>query len=119
MGQQVEFEEEVEGLKKELPNCKLILTCKDKNLPNIENSPLLFANCYLKELKALDENVATTVLYSKIKNYLDISITYMDIRGVIAQKKELQIPKAIENLSHSFANLKKKLKLEELKAKVE
>jgi hypothetical protein len=33
-------------------------------------------------------------------------------------KKELRIPKVIENLSHSFSNSNKKIKLEELKNKI-
>jgi hypothetical protein len=41
----------------------------------------------VKELKVLDENVAARALFSKIRNYLDISIEYMDIRGLIATKK--------------------------------
>jgi hypothetical protein len=67
----------------------------------------------------LDENIAARALFSKIRNYLDISIEYMDIRGLIANKKELQIPKVIENLSHSFSNLKNKIKLVDLKNKIE
>lgn len=43
----------------------------------------------------------------------------MDIRGLIEVKKELQIPKVIENLSHSFSNMKTKIKLSDLKAKIE
>lgn len=67
----------------------------------------------------LDENIAARALFSKIRNYLDISIEYMDIRGLIANKKELQIPKVIENLSHSFSNLKNKIKLVDLKHKID
>jgi hypothetical protein len=35
----------------------------------------------------------------------------MDIRGLIANKRELQIPKVIENLSQSFSSIKTKIKL--------
>jgi len=43
----------------------------------------------------------------------------MDIRGLVANKKELQIPKVIENLSHSFSNIKGKIKLSDLKTKID
>jgi len=31
----------------------------------------------------------------KIRNYLDISISYLDIRQIVEKKPELQIPKII------------------------
>jgi hypothetical protein len=47
----------------------------------------------------------------KIRNYLDISVSFLDIREIVEKKAELQIPKIIENLSHSFSHTKKKLKI--------
>lgn len=73
----------------------------------------------IRELKVLDERTASQILYSKIRNYLDISVDYYDIRGIVAGKKELCIPKMLENLSHSFSNIKGKIKLGALQEKVQ
>jgi hypothetical protein len=49
----------------------------------------------IRELKVLDENTAAKVLFTKIRNYLDISISYLDIREIVAGKQELRIPKVL------------------------
>jgi hypothetical protein len=43
----------------------------------------------------LDANIAAKALFLKIRNYLDISISFMDIREIVAKIPELQIPKII------------------------
>lgn len=42
----------------------------------------------------------------------------MSIHGIVSSKPELRIPKVIENISHAFNSLKNKLKLTELKNRI-
>lgn len=72
----------------------------------------------IRELKILDETTASKLLFSKIRNYLDLSIDYYDIRAIVAGNKELCIPKMLENLSHSFSHTKGKIQLAALQDKV-
>lgn len=61
-------------MRKELFHTKFIITCKEKNFSALENEEILTNSCFVKELKVLDENMAARALFSKIRNYLDISI---------------------------------------------
>ena len=86
----------MDNLRKEFSHTKFIITCKISNISALETESILNSNStFAKELKVLDENVAARALFSRIRNYLDITVEYMDIRGLVASKKELQIPKVI------------------------
>ena len=57
------------------------MTCKEKNISILDTESFYTDNRSLRrQLNPLDENTAAKVLYTKIRNYLDISISYMDIR---------------------------------------
>lgn len=74
----------------------MLLTCREKNLSVLENEPIFIdSHSLIRELKVLDENTAAKVLFTKIRNYLDISISYLDIREIVAGKQELRIPKVL------------------------
>lgn len=54
-----------------------------------------------------------------MRHLFDITVQYNDIDGIVRSNDALRIPKFIESLCQSFSSAKKKIKIGEIKKKLE
>jgi hypothetical protein len=67
----------------------------------------------------LSVQAATKLIFVKMRHLFDITVQYNEIDGLVRSNNELRIPKFIESLCQSFTSMKKKIKVAEIKKKLE